>query len=1148
MKNREIYAKDPGQQELLNNGVAEVKDTGTIEERRTLRYELETFVCDGQYSKGLRRILETYLSNLKKPEQPAVWVSGFFGCGKSHLVKMLRSLWVDYQFPEDQATARGITQLQKEVSDLLSELSTYGKRRGGLHAAAGTLGAGAGDSVRLALLGIVFKSAELPEQYPLARFAIWLRNNNCLQQVKKSVQQAGKTWEKELPNLYVSPVIANALVSCFPNFTAKASEVGQLLKTQFPHVTDITNDQMVDAIEEALTNNGSFPYTLIALDEVQQYIGDNSDRTYRVQEVTEACSKKFGGALLFVATGQTALSGTPQLLKLKARFRIEVELSDQDVDTVIRQIILAKKPEHLAQLKAVLTQHSGEISRHLVGTRIEAIVEDQSWLVADYPLLPVRRRFWEKVLRAVDQAGTSGQLRNQLKVVYEATKVTADAPLGTVVGADFIFNQLATAFLQTGVLPREIYDNINNLRDGTDDGNLKARLCALVFLIGKLPREAGVDLGVRATPDVLADLLIEDLTTGSAQLRQRIPALLQNLVDRVQLMQVGTEFRLQTRESSAWDGEYRKRLAAIVNDPQRIADQRAELIQSECKKQLNAVKLIQQGQSKEPRKVGLHFSATPPPGDGETVYIWIRDGWNESDKSFETDAQAANTDTPTVFMFIPRQSADELQKNLSAFKAAEETLDARGVPNTPEGHEARTAIETRRIDTAQQLQILIRDDIFPGARVLQGGGQEVQGLTMVDMVKQAANTSLIRLFPKFDEADDPNWSQVVKRAKSGDGAALTVVNYQGDNDKHPVCKSLLQFVAGGKKGAEIRKHFGASPYGWAQDAIDGSLYILLVSGHFKASNNGQPVTSPQLDRSKIGQTDFRVESVTVTATQKIAVRKLVQEVGIPYNSSEEAAKIPAYLQQLKQLAYQAGGDAPLPDLPDTSHITALMQLSGNDQMVAVYNQKDSLSGQSKEWQTAAQEIKQRSPQWQTLQQLLKHSKGLPITAEIQNQSQAISEQRLLLQNPNPVLPLCNQLSQALRDALVKAQEEYQQVYDAQLTNLQATESWQKLDSAQWDQMLGKEGLNTIPQIAVGTEAEVLKSLESLSLIEWRNHCDALPQRFTQARLAAENLLEPQAVYLQLPNATLRNQDDVDKWLDKVSQSILQRLKDGPVII
>lgn len=1147
MKNREIYAKDPGQQELLNNGVAEVKDTGTIEERRTLRYELETFVCAGEYSKGLRRILETYLNNLKNPEQPAVWVSGFFGCGKSHLVKMLRALWVDYSFHEDQATARGIARLDKEVTDLLLELSTQGKRRGGLHAAAGTLGAGAGDSVRLALLGIVFKSAELPEQYPLARFVIWLRDNNCLQQVKNSVQQAGKTWEKELPNLYVSPVIANALVSCFPNFTAKVSEVGQLLKTQFPHVTDITNDQMVDALEEALASNGRFPYTLIALDEVQQYIGDNSDRTYRVQEVTEACSKKFGGALLFVATGQTALSGTPQLLKLKARFRTEVELSDQDVDTVIRQIILAKKPEHSAQLKGILTQHSGEVSRHLVGTRIEAIVEDQSWLVADYPLLPVRRRFWEKVLRAVDQGGTSGQLRNQLKVVYEATKVTADEPLGTVVGADFIFNQLATAFLQTGVLPREIYDNINEFQDGTDDGSLKARLCALVFLIGKLPREAGVDLGIRATPDVLADLLVEDLIVGSAQLRQRIPGLLQELVNQVKLMQVEQEFRLQTRESSAWDGEYRKRLISLVNDLQRIAEQRDELLQKECKKQLNAVNLLQ-GQSKVNRKVGLHFGASPPITDGGTVHIWIRDGWNENEKSFESDAQAASTDTSTVFVFIPRRSAAELQKNLSALKAAEETLEARGVPTTPEGHEARAAIETRKIDAAKQLQTLIKENIFPGAQVLQGGGQEVQGSTMVDMVQQAAKTSLIRLFPKFDEADDPNWAQVVKRVKSGDGAALVAVNYQGDSDKHPVCKSLLQFVTSGKKGAEIRKYFGASPYGWPQDAIDGSLYTLLLSGHLKASHNGQSVTALQLERSKIGQTDFRVESVTVTAPQKLAVRRLLHEVGISCNPSEDLlAKMPAYLLQVKQLAGKAGGDAPLPELPNISHITALMQLSGNDQLVAAYNQKDSLSIQVKEWQTAAQEIGQRSPQWQKLQQLLKHSQELPIAPEIQNQSQAILEQRLLLQDPNPVPALCNQITQALRDAVVKAQKEYQQVYNTELANLQATESWQKLDSAQCNQILG-EGIKTIPQIAVGTEAEVLKSLESLSLTEWLNRCDTLPQRFTQARLAAEKLLEPQAVYLKLPNATLRNLEDVDKWLGKVRQSILEKLKNGSVII
>src|SRR5690554_3134443 len=135
MKNREIYVHDPNTHELLNNGVAVVKDTASAEELRTLHYELSTFVCDGQYEKGLLRILDSYLRNLDKPEQPAVWVSGFYGSGKSHLVKMLRALWVDTEFA-DGSTARGLAKLPDSISDALRELSTAGRRLGGLHAAA----------------------------------------------------------------------------------------------------------------------------------------------------------------------------------------------------------------------------------------------------------------------------------------------------------------------------------------------------------------------------------------------------------------------------------------------------------------------------------------------------------------------------------------------------------------------------------------------------------------------------------------------------------------------------------------------------------------------------------------------------------------------------------------------------------------------------------------------------------------------------------------------------------------------------------------------------------------------------------------------------------------------------------------------------
>ena len=197
------------------------------------------------------------------------------------------------------------------------------------------------------------------------------------------------------------------------------------------------------------------PGTVIILDEVQQYIGDDTSRSYVVQEIVEACSKRFGDRLLFVGTGQTALSGTPALQRLQGRFTVNVELSDYDVETVIRRVVLAKRTDRRNDIQSTLEASAGEIDRHLRSSRIAPRPDDRSDLVDDYPLLPVRRRFWEHTLRAVDRAGTAGQLRTQLRIVYDAIRRTADHPVGTVVPADFLFEELSASLLQSGVLLRE---------------------------------------------------------------------------------------------------------------------------------------------------------------------------------------------------------------------------------------------------------------------------------------------------------------------------------------------------------------------------------------------------------------------------------------------------------------------------------------------------------------------------------------------------------------------------------------------------------------------------------------------------------------------------------------------------------------------
>jgi len=1141
MRNRDLFVRDPKKTRLLNEGVASVSEPQTEQELRTLRFELENFVCDGEYRRGLERILTSYLDHLGDAEQPAAWVSGFYGSGKSHLVKMLRYLWDDFQFA-DGATARGLANLPSEISDLLTELTTAGRRYGGLWAGAGKLGAGAEVSIRMEILSVVFRSAGLPEKYPQARFVLWLKREGYYEAVKKFLEDNGGRLQEELQHLYVSSLIANALLEADPGLAENTSGIHSLLKSQFPLVSDLSDAEMTQSIRDVISVDGELPCSLIVLDEVQQYIGEDSQRGRLVQHAVEACSKTLGARLLFVGTGQSALTGTPQLQKLQGRFRIPIELSDTDVETVTRQVVLAKKPDKVPALRQVLDECSGEISRQLAGTKIGPRTQDEEIIAADYPLLPVRRRFWERALRAVDRAGTAGQLRTQLRIIDEATKATADAPIGTVVPADFLYDQTATDMVQTGALLREIHELIAQQKDDTPEGNLRSRLCALAFLIGQLPREEGVDVGVRATADAFADLLVEDLTSGSADLRRQIPERLKELVDAGHLMQVGEEYRIQTRESRAWNQEYQRREASIRNHASRIASERAELLRIACGEDLRSVRL-EQGQSRTPRKIEVSYGPEPPRPTGQSVPVWVRDEWTVNLNSVLADAREAGPEDPVVHVFLPRRSAEELRRALARREAAKETLDYKGVPSTDEGKEARHAMETRLEEAERTCQTIV-NSILEAGRVFLGGGTEVtEGLMLHVRVQNAAKAALSRLYPRFEEADDHRWDGVVRRAREGDANALEAVGYTGAAESHPMCSEILGELSNWKTGREIRKKFEAPPYGWPRDAINAAILVLVVTGHLQARHQGTPQRLRDLDATRIGVAEFRAETIVITAAQRIALRKLYQAAGVDCKPGDEANALPLFLQEMRQRAAQAGDEPPWPEGPSTAHLREIEGLSGNEQLLKLYEMRDRLSQEAQQWKTIGRKIAERKPRWEALQTLLRHARGLPVAEEVAPQVEAIRENRSALDTPDPVPPLCDRLTAVLRDALREAHDSYCQTYDAQMEALQADENWRKMPPGQQDQLLAQTGLGRKPDLKVGTEEEVIASLQSRFLDTWRTLTDALPERFRQVKFKAAQLLQPKSVRVSLPGATLRTPEDVDKWLARVREMILKRLED-----
>lgn len=1160
MQNAEIYKHLPREFKLRNNGVAKVSDGRTEEELRTLRYELETFVCEGQYEAGLRRVLQTYLANVGESEQPAAWVSGFFGSGKSHLVKVLRYLWVDYSFA-DGATARGLADgaLSESVKDLLRELTTMGKRQGGLHAASGTLGAGAGDSVRLALLAIVFRSVGLPESYPRARFVMRLLHEELLDGVKEHIAADGGAFDYEIQNLRASSRMAAALMKAGAGWGADEREVRAAIRAEYTEASDVSNDEMLRAMREALAlateqaTPENLPCTLIALDEVQQYIGDGVERSMDVQEAVEACCKGLGGRVLFVGTGQNALQAVPLLHRLMGRFTVKVQLSDADVETVTRKTVLAKKNAAVPEVSRALDGARGEIDRHLVGTTLKPQAEDASVEVADYPVLPTRRRFWERVLQSTDTSGTDSQLRNQLQVIDEAVKVTADAPLGTVVGGDFVYKR--ESLLQSGELPAEIDTRVERLRAEGDRGErdpLDARLSILAWLIGKLPRESGADTGLRATPETMADLLVEDLTTSSAAFRGRVEARLKALEESGDLMRVDNEYRIQTTQSAEWDRAFRSKQAALLNDAPALAAERDDKLRARALKELETIRKIQHGASNMARALELSYGGQAPTSDGKGVPVWIRSGWDVGPDTVRSDAREAGLESPLVFVYLPKRSDDALKKALATAKAAEDTLHTKGVPSEAEGRDARKAMETR-LEGARRDLTLALDDVLRGAQVLLAGGSDVSGATLAKAVEAAAHDALQRLFPDFAEADDLRWSKVFEQAKKGATAALEAVDFAGKPGDNPVCTAILGFVGAGKKGAEIRAHFEASPYGWPPDAINGALAVLTLHGQLRASRDGQPVEVKDLDPRGINHVRFQAEDVVLTFPERLAIAGLMQNADstIGAKPNEVHLHVGEFLRAMRAMAEKAGGDAPLPAVPAPPLLTEVSSLTGNAQLRKLYDARNELNALMSDWGSRAGRVPQRMAAWKRLQRALRHATGLPEAEGVQAEADAVAEQRSLLEEQDPLKGLDTRLFDTLRTALTAARATYQAAFEHERAALESDAAWQSLEAPQQNEILDRYGIGEVPGIDVATPEAILRSLDELPLATWRDRTAALPTRFRNALTDAAREAEPEAPPVRpvrLRSATLRSKADVEAWLAEARDRLLAEVAQGPVVL
>ncbi|MER9746155.1 BREX system P-loop protein BrxC [Mesorhizobium sp. M0140] len=1134
MLNKDTFYKDPADYRLANQGVAKIQFPPTPEAVATLRGELETFVCDGAYANGLSRILEAFLGSVdKNGAAPAVWISGFYGSGKSHLASMLAALWTNLEF-SDGATAEGLASLPPEVAAPLKELRIAAKRAGGVVAAGDTLGTGAADPAE-ATLGIILRAVGLPSDLRAAQVAFWLDDTGILGAVRKDL---GDGFDTHIRNFILSPKFGASVLKAKPELAETSRELGSKLQALFPEPPPVTVDLLETMARRALLlGRNELPLTLIVLDEVQQFIRQDPSLTLKIQTLAERLSGRFNGRLLLVATGQQALSDVQNLQKLLDRFPVQIALGEADIDTVIRKTVLRKKPGAENDIKDMLNKNAGEISRQLHGSKLAHTVHDNDEAVLDWPLLPSRRRVWEHILRELDRTGLGGTLRGQLKTTLDAAKAYAGRPLGHAVPVDYLYGRFETDAYNAGLLPGETRNRIETLKGGSEREKQKARVLMLVYMLGRISGEADRH-GVRATPETIADLMVVDLG-GEDGLRKEVPELLAELHADGAAIEVGGEWRLQTKESAEWENLYRTEVKSILADQASISGKRRQLLSGAIETALAGASSVFHGASKQARRIHRLDVNEKAPSDG--VPLRMRIGWDEDLATAEKDIAGSSPNDPTIHLLLPRHRAEDLTREIAAWRAADSVLQLKGVPGTDAGVEAQKAMQSRSAKALSASNALIREAMGQ-AKIMQAGGKALNG-ALAEAVKEAASNALARLYPKFAEGDNAGWGKVYERAMKKDPDAMKAVDHSGAPETHPVCKAILGELGPGRKGSYLRTKFTEPDYGWPQDAVDGALVVLANAGQIRVTGeDGKQVSLPDLPRQKIGVCTFRAETTVITVTQRMAARGLLTEAGVHFENGQEAYALSSLLDRLQGAAKESGDEAPAPEPDAVPNLNHLKSLSGNDLLAAIAEDATRLRDKLKAWKAATAKIGQRLPNFRVAERLVQLG-----ASEQKSDLDTIKANRQLLADPDPMPPVISAAANALRGRLNAAFESWKKSWDAGETRLATSETWNKLLPEQKHSIREAEKILPLTKPELDTPASITESLGQRSFIGWENATKALPTRIDEALASAAILLEPKAQTISLPGGLLKTEQDLDAWIQAARASLKDALANGPVI-
>ena len=577
----------------INCEIKPVVKPGQVDDA-TVKLELQEYVVTQELQKHFAAFFSNYRRGIgADTDRIGVWISGFFGSGKSHFLKMLSYLISDkevagkpaleYFIEDDKITDPKVLADIRAAESVSTDVILFD-----IASKSRTSSAAARDVITMVFLRAFNEKLGYSYQYPrMADLERKLDADGKLQKFRDRVEELeGSSWDDAVAGIDLAQ---DSFVQALVEQGVMSEESARSWCDRVGEEYSISTEDFAKLVRKHIESKGNDHHVVFCVDEVGQYIGDDSNMMLDLQTLEHDLAVQCHGKAWILVTAQEAIDkiqavNNVDFSKIQGRFDTRLSLSSSDVAEVVKKRILKKNAEAQAELKTFYPRKADALDTLLKfsGDMPEMkLYENASDFAEVYPFVPYQFNLLGKVLDAVRLFSSPGKNssygeRSMLSMYLSTAKSLQNQEEGILVPFNAFYQGLSALVDHETAIAITNAQRNNSLNPDHAETCFEVEVLKVLFMI-KNVREFD-----KPTVQNIATLMASRTDEDRYQLENRVETALKKLVQEQLVQNLGDNYIFLTNEEQEVnreiasrrpeDSEMNRELATLIFDENYRAD------------------------------------------------------------------------------------------------------------------------------------------------------------------------------------------------------------------------------------------------------------------------------------------------------------------------------------------------------------------------------------------------------------------------------------------------------------------------------------------------------------------------------------------------------------------------------------------------